>query len=835
MRKLIQTCLSVFLTLHLVLLLPLQAQADVFEDILNQAVEMGGWPSEVPKPLALMELIKIAQGCADTGQSGLVDCVNKAIENPDVANLLGEAVDKIDMGVQVYVDIQSGDYLHLLSILGKTIGCMAAQVITGVPVCGLAEFVADIGGAIVDVAAEIYEFLQDLGAHAKWTGEDFYTFRWYPQVQLGVQINLFTDQSLLPQTFSALTEPIFDSCYTYFRDVDDMSKSNAMDTCNGLRAQFVNEVNSEIEKLVTTAKGLVAKEYDAQTPKQLKIWEPKCDLPSTSVNDIDYLIDTCKQKVKAAIELGKSIAIAKVHNYAEAVGGAVVFNVKSCAKFAHGNDAVINALQEAVKGNLKIANDFEKNPNSAKNALATLKNIFDAYKKDAGPWMESCKTYGDYQAPCLDTLKAAWDYCQQEMQKVPLMPGDLGVKDAAAESVANGKCIARYNGVTYAFKAYLDNHKLTAELPALCPKEGENLLAAQEKCKMHIDIATGKCSGGQPKLLNGKIVQNPVPMSNCTSELNAFKTRWGVDEPLLKQLADAQSIAKGFCEKIGMSGCNPAVQAKVLDCKALIGKAANEIGLVPPTYYNQMNQDIKNLNKAAEACSGSVAVLPGKFINENKAEFIVTKEYASNCPGGDEACKQELLKTLNNCISATPKSGGKKIGGGKFSIADLSAMMTPESQVEKCKPQLQAVLKKYQDKGSGKIVAVDKVREFSPKANLKIRSSGLMAAPPAPSGGPASKEKSAETAATSTEPAVSAGLIKPNIRVKPQIAKEVSPQVRISNIGVTPPLQLKAKGCELPANSRSGAAYECKTDEGMKLCETFLKDHKVPGCKKVSF
>ena len=55
----------------------------------------------------------------------------------------------------------------------------------------------------------------------------------------------------------------------------------------------------------------------------------------------------------------------------------------------------------------------------------------------------------------------------------------------------------------------------------------------------------------------------------------------------------------------------------------------------------------------------------------------------------------------------------------------------------------------------------------------------------------------------------------------------------------TPPLDaasqklLNDKACVIPVGSRSGG-YECKTDDGMRLCETMKRDRKVVDCKRVN-
>ena len=68
--------------------------------------------------------------------------MDAAAEDETLGPLFNGQKDKIDFGLVVFTDIVKGDYLDLLEKLGKAHGCAAAMILTGVPVCALADLIA---------------------------------------------------------------------------------------------------------------------------------------------------------------------------------------------------------------------------------------------------------------------------------------------------------------------------------------------------------------------------------------------------------------------------------------------------------------------------------------------------------------------------------------------------------------------------------------------------------------------------------------------------------------------------------------------------------------------
>ena len=162
MRKILKGVLTTLLALQIGVFMPIQANADFIGDVLDAAAQAGGWPSDLPSPTALIALIDIAKSCTDTSDVGLMNCVQQADANPVTHSLMGDSSEKIIAGIQIYIAIKNGDYLTLIEKLGKTAGCAAAAILTGVPVCALAELVAAAVGVVVDAVGEAGEFLGDL-------------------------------------------------------------------------------------------------------------------------------------------------------------------------------------------------------------------------------------------------------------------------------------------------------------------------------------------------------------------------------------------------------------------------------------------------------------------------------------------------------------------------------------------------------------------------------------------------------------------------------------------------------------------------------------------------
>lgn len=700
MRKIIKTVLSAVIALQVGFFLPMQqARADIVNDVIKLISDAAGWPPDLPPVDALLALVDVAQKCTgDTSMDGLIDCVEIADANPDIHNKLGDDFGKIKYGLELFRDITTGNYLGVLDKLGATIGCAAAVMITGVPVCAMAQLIADLAGTIAEAAEEIYAFLKDLGTHAVVQPQDYYQFHWSPKVSLGVQINVFAPNwDSLSKEFGALTGPLYDVCYDFYKDNQDWKEKPATDNCENLQQQFVNEVNSEVAKLENSAKALILAAYDAKSIQWRKDWAPKCELTSGAAANIENLIDTCNQKVAAAIESGKSvIAIPLVKSCR--IPDTLTYDTQNCAESVYKNNKnVINGLLAAVKDNQKLESDFQNNPNSAKAALAKLKYLIEKSNNELSSWFAQCKFDG-LSPTCHDGLKQAWDVCNEQIAKVP--SNDLGPDPDKLQKVQS-QCAASYSALITAYTKFVDKRKLMAVLTNSCPKDGQSsgplFAAASAQCAKDVNMAATKCAGGQPQITaafyaTGKTTQTPAALDDCSGEISFFNGKWGIAAPLYEKLFVAFHTAGTACTPSGLPGCIEAVKAKADECKASIGNQANAVGIIPgaPSFQSELDKAIKDLIASGNNCIQALLKVPEKYLKSNAAEVIVLQGYGKQCPPDigkmdyAQQCKTDLLKTIDDCtrLSANPtvRSGGT----------------LAEQQVADCKLQLKAVIDKYQ-------------------------------------------------------------------------------------------------------------------------------------------
>ena len=160
----------VALLLPALAVIPNQAQAfdiwQVLDTIANTPAV--AYPSSLPLPSEIKEVIGVAQSCIDqpASDTGIITCLNKAMENPTLAQHM--PVEKIEMAINIYLDIKNGDYIQLAIDAGKPLACLAAPLIIGFDVCGAIEAIIAVGGAVVSVVAA---FLEGVTTVAEWVAE----------------------------------------------------------------------------------------------------------------------------------------------------------------------------------------------------------------------------------------------------------------------------------------------------------------------------------------------------------------------------------------------------------------------------------------------------------------------------------------------------------------------------------------------------------------------------------------------------------------------------------------------------------------------------------------
>ncbi|MBB5202865.1 hypothetical protein HNQ51_000158 [Inhella inkyongensis] len=158
------------LLLPLLLALPLPAKAVDVLGLVDQLAGMGVWPSSLPPPSTVKNVIQVYDQCGSIGSDmELIACVEELLDNGSTGGVIAEAgADKwVRLAIEIYLDIKTGDYIELIKDGGKPLGCALANVLTGVDVCGAIEALIAIGGAAVDV---VKAFISGLNSAAEWIG-----------------------------------------------------------------------------------------------------------------------------------------------------------------------------------------------------------------------------------------------------------------------------------------------------------------------------------------------------------------------------------------------------------------------------------------------------------------------------------------------------------------------------------------------------------------------------------------------------------------------------------------------------------------------------------------
>ena len=160
----------VALLIPALMLIPNQAQAfDIWQVLDTIATTPGvSYPSSLPLPSEIKSVIGVVQSCLDqpASDTGIITCLNKAMENPTLAQHM--PVEKIEMAINIYLDVKNGDYIQLAIDAGRPLACLAAPLIVGFDVCGAIDALIAVGGAVVSVVAA---FIEGLTTVAEWVSE----------------------------------------------------------------------------------------------------------------------------------------------------------------------------------------------------------------------------------------------------------------------------------------------------------------------------------------------------------------------------------------------------------------------------------------------------------------------------------------------------------------------------------------------------------------------------------------------------------------------------------------------------------------------------------------
>ena len=833
MKNLLRIPVVLIAVFQLTILAPLTARASLISDILT-GIEMAGyWPGELPAPDAMLNLIDLASKCSE---SDILTCVNAAMEDETISQKLGDDKVKVQFGVDVYVDISTGDYLSLILHLGKPAGCFAAAMIVGVPVCSWAEALASIAGAVVDVANEVYAFLQENGASAVWESDDYWDIYYYPQIDLGVQIHLLNPPSKLADAFGALSGPLYKSCYELLEK--HHSEEASSEACENLQAQFVVEIHKKLDSFLITGKQKTTSEYDKMKPEWTATWYKRCELTSGAAANADDLIEGCQKKVNESIEMGKGFASEATSDFL--IPATVMYDGKAAALAGYKAFKVQSALSNTVKLNEQIELNYQNSASNGGKVLSKIQYETQSFMADTMAWQKQCKA-GDHENDCEYEIKKAWYSCQEKIAKVPTLNGDLGNLDTEKIAATKVKCEASYTAVIAAFNKFGEGLGKILVLSKLCPAEprdsGVLFSAASEQCKKNISAMAEKCGGGVPVFTEdyyktGVISQNPKAIANCDGDVNALQEKWGQDENLFAKINSAAVAARAYCESKGYgASCEESVKKQEQACRAEVAENANALGILPslPAYQGEIKAAISKMKDSAVNCAVVIQKIPSEFAKVKKLEEAALAMYGKDCPAnkggkfnyGDQ-CLTDIIAALKKCQIASPQM----------------------ETIEHCKPQLQKVIEEYKKKSANSETLSQgakksegtafegKAVEAAAPAAPKVRKN-LMTAPPSMLG---VQKDSTETFIKKdvfhpravTLPAAGNGLRKAPIKIP------LGGSVRSVTIpvAVTPAKLLEEKGCVLSTNARLSNTYICKTDEGMKLCEEFKSAQKVGGCVK---
>jgi hypothetical protein len=260
---------------------PQRAQAGSIDTVKAILVQIESLVPNSPFPISLgafFALLDLVQKCTDTSDAGLMACLDGASADPTIGPMLSNAADKgdLELALKIYIDIKNADYVQLMIDGGKPIGCAAANIFTGVDICGLLEELAAIAGAVGEALEYAAGWLEELdvalfGQTPHMNQGMYYQERWRPYLKAYVEKTLFSsvndDTVLTPHlnkaafnnggTYAEFGLPplsvnaVYAKCVGYYNGFKD---DNGPAFCDSNRLLFKNRANL----FVAQAKSIIA-------------------------------------------------------------------------------------------------------------------------------------------------------------------------------------------------------------------------------------------------------------------------------------------------------------------------------------------------------------------------------------------------------------------------------------------------------------------------------------------------------------------------------------------------------------------------------------------------
>ncbi len=104
------------------------------------------------------DLHSVEAGCADAASES---CILAVTTSNAGADILGNLLPGADVIVDILTAIEHKDFWALVTKVGVDVACIAAQMLTGVSVCGVIDAIVDAVGAVVGAIGEFADWLSD--------------------------------------------------------------------------------------------------------------------------------------------------------------------------------------------------------------------------------------------------------------------------------------------------------------------------------------------------------------------------------------------------------------------------------------------------------------------------------------------------------------------------------------------------------------------------------------------------------------------------------------------------------------------------------------------------
>jgi hypothetical protein len=603
---------------------------------------------------------------------------------------------------------------------------------------------------------------------------------------------------------------LFSGCKAYF-DGHKMSEKNAEKTCNALSEQFEAYYQQFVPIMVARDKAIKALIPGLATLRAKG--EQQCEqlyAMAPDVQDKPNSILSCKLGMKqlegrmdypnpydATGSLGTPIPKdtvdgwlkGKSQNYfllPDKAHGMYAKAFDILASSAGNADRAVKftlaAYQLAVDG--EITRRKKKMEAERKAALDAKQKTFQSAVGDA--WSDKCPTTHGLKTACTDRLMLAWEQCNAQFGNVPCTAEtknkDVCTLDAKWMEQTNKKCQQSYQDTVLGFQNMAKQISGMSSLKAACPAGGGDAKQQKAAARCNSDFAdlVERCVGGPPTVTagyfqNGKLSRSPEPLANCAGAQGYFSRKWAADDQYIGQVNAMYSTAAQACLKLGLPGCQEEVSKKTDACREQIHKDALNLVAPAPLESTALTAGLNQLAKRALACVEALRTTPDKFAKGKEVQTLAIQQYAAQCPprsttqNWPKLCTDEILAVAQECAQAS--AGAPRV----------AAAATPQQQLEACRPKLQAIVDRYKKQAAG----------------------GAASAGPNLGGG--------------IVPGVPGAILVPSGALSGAMKSINKPAGD----------QLRDAGCAIQSAGRptreGSAAYACKSEAGLKLCESMRK------------